>query len=499
MLRALALGLRVIALAGLGVRHLVPRCVWVISAGTFSIPLLACENEHFEGAAMMSPKPDDAECAGAVPTIFGVTAEASTTNLLAYSIEWDTNERVPSQLAAACNGEVVAELARNSKAEHHEAFVVGWLPSGDCELVITAQNACGKSTHTSNLRVDGVPDFLPEVTVDVLEADRVGRGWTLINLSNARDAIPYIVAAIDAQGRYRWYHQRQDQPAGSDAPVVRFEDGVLCGGRDVSLAYLDWRGRIVWEARDDLVEYHHDVGPAREPGEILFLQHSTGGSSDIVRWDLTTDRETWRWVLLEHYAPPEAFTDWSHVNGVSYVPNEQAMLLSSRSLNAVYKIDLTTERIVWKLGFDGRPGEDGFRGDFEMAERDRFYNQHAPEAQADGNIVLFDNGAYGIRESSRAVEYELDTSVEPPRARVVWEFSPTPPIFAPIWGDADRLSNGNTLITFGRLGNADHERTTFVEVDAEGEVVWQATLSAGWGSYRAERMADVPQGFVGQE
>lgn len=470
----------------------------MLSMGWLLLASLACEDEHFfEPGAMASSEPDDAECAASGPGISHVTAEATPSNVLAYTVEWDTDQRVPSQLNAACGDEVIATLTSDVPVEHHEAFVVGWLPASDCELVLTARSACGQSTHTSRIRVEAAPAFLPEVTVEALEPDRVSPGWTLINLSNARDAIPYIAAAIDAQGRYRWYHQRQDQPAGSDSPAITFEDGVVCGGRDVRLAYLDFGGRVLWKAGDDLSEYHHELRRAREAGEILFLQHSAGGSSDIVRWNLETDRETWRWALLEHYTPAEAFTDWSHLNSVGYVPGEQAMLLSSRSLNAVYKIDLTTEQIVWTLGFDGRPEEEGFLGDFEMDERDRFYHQHAPEALADGNILLFDNGAEGIRETSRAVEYELDTSEKPPSARVVWEYSPSPAMFAPVWGDVDRLVNGNTLITFGQRGYDADRLTTFVEVDTEHEVVWRASLPAGWGSYRAERVVDVPQGSLG--
>jgi hypothetical protein len=253
----------------------------------------------------------------------------------------------------------------------------------------------------------------------------------------------------------------------------------------------------LWQAGPELIRHHHELRPAREQREILILQDASDGSSDVVRWSLQNDREAWRWALSDHLSPPQTFPDWSHINSVSYVPGEEALVLSSRNLNAVFKVDLTSELIVWALGFAGRVDEDGFLGDFAMAADDRFFHQHDPEVQENGNVLLFDNGAAGTRQSSRAIELELDETSDPPRAQVVWEYSPNPVIFAPIWGDADRLPNGNTLVTFGQRSDDPKRLTTFIEVDPEGEVVWRAQLPVKWGSYRAERLIDTPRGFVG--
>ena len=70
-------------------------------------------------------------------------------------------------------------------------------------------------------------------------------------------------------------------------------------------------------------------------------------------------------------------------------------------------------------------------------------------------------------------------------ARVVWEYRETPDFFSNWGGDADRLPNGNTLIT-------DTANGRILEVTPEGEKVWELILSNEEGIrfplYRSERL-----------
>jgi hypothetical protein len=58
--------------------------------------------------------------------------------------------------------------------------------------------------------------------------------------------------------------------------------------------------------------------------------------------------------------------------------------------------------------------------------------------------------------------------IEPADCEIIWSYEETPPIafFSPISSNAQRLSNGNTLINEGATGR-------LFEVTAEGEVVWE--------------------------
>jgi len=156
-------------------------------------------------------------------------------------------------------------------------------------------------------------------------------------------------------------------------------------------------------------------------------------------------------------------------------------------MNQLVKVSRATGKILWRLGVGG---------DFRMDPADYFYHQHSPELQPGGNILLFDNGtrrpAEHGGEFSRALELRLDEKAM--TAEAVWSYRHAPDLFCPIWSDADRLPNGNTLVTFGTRTPGD--TTRYVEVTSAGRVVWDVELRpSGWGTYRAERIRrDVPIG-----
>ena len=113
--------------------------------------------------------------------------------------------------------------------------------------------------------------------------------------------------------------------------------------------------------------------------------------------------------------------------------------------------------------------------------------QHtAAEIETD-RVLLFDNGrdrASGLY--SRALEIGLDRSTG--TASVVWEFRPTPDIYAPIISSARRLNNGNTVVQFGLAagqGGATGPLTAF-EVSPSEEVLWQVIVEGISRNFRAE-------------
>ncbi len=77
-----------------------------------------------------------------------------------------------------------------------------------------------------------------------------------------------------------------------------------------------------------------------------------------------------------------------------------------------------------------------------------------------GHILVFDNGIE--RQSSRVLE------VDPKTGRVVWKYpdGTGAEFYCPTRGLAQRLANGNTLITNSQAGEA-------LEVTPAGTMVWQ--------------------------
>ncbi|MGW5107794.1 arylsulfotransferase family protein [Nocardia sp. NPDC004123] len=159
------------------------------------------------------------------------------------------------------------------------------------------------------------------------------------------------------------------------------------------------------------------------------------------------------------------------------------ILISSRKANVIALIDKTTESIVWKLGpyFTAEAGAQHQRINAHKVPRplDQISGQHNPHLIADGlpgagNILVFDNqgGAgfppapLGIYAGSRVLE------IDPSTEQIVWQYTaedsglPSWTFFSSFVSNAQRLPNGNTLITEGMNGR-------IFQVTPDGQVVWE--------------------------
>lgn len=411
-------------------------------------------------------------------------------NVLSCFVEWKTSVKALSELTVSCADDIVYTLSGQSAATEHRAFVMGLYVGAECNLEVVARTPDGAvGNATTSLAVGQVPDFLPPLTVLDSQPSKVQPGWTLFNLTNSYAKLPLVVAIFDENGRYRWYHRRAVTDTGADTDTRTLPEGILVGGTHghVLPALIDWQGNVVWERK---IFMHHDLRPFGDQGLLLYLtdtwacglEHPSGA---VVAWDPLPDKKLWKWNLCDHFLPKSIDSDWSHLNAAALPPDDSYMLVSSRNQDAIFKVSLPDGKVLWKLG-----GQSG--GDFIVAPEDSFLRQHDPEIQPDGSILLFDNGLAEKREYSRALQLALDeTSMTVTR---VFEYRHDPDIFSPVWGDADRLPNGNTLILFGQR---DQKRQTrFIEVTPEGQKVSDIALPPSWGAYRAERFTELRYGYM---
>ncbi len=188
--------------------------------------------------------------------------------------------------------------------------------------------------------------------------------------------------------------------------------------------------------------------------------------------------------------------DWMHINSMSTLgPNRfynagderfhpDNIIWSGRQANFMAVIAKKTGKIVWKLGpdYDGTP---------ELRKLGWIIGQHhthmIPQGlPGEGNILIFDNGGwagYGLpnpgsptgfnnamRDYSRVIE------IDPLTLKILWQYSPleagheypmeSSKFYSPLISSAQRLPNGNTLITEGADGR-------IFEVTPKHELVWE--------------------------
>ena len=118
-------------------------------------------------------------------------------------------------------------------------------------------------------------------------------------------------------------------------------------------------------------------------------------------------------------------------------------------------------------------GRDMPSGDVSSGNEIGFSFQHGLQILDNGNIVTFDNG--NLSESFLGTEYPtsrvLEISLNNDQAQIVWEYSLPEELFGFASGNAQKLDNGNYLITTVG-GNG-----TSLEVTNIGEQVWRGNYN----------------------
>lgn len=155
-----------------------------------------------------------------------------------------------------------------------------------------------------------------------------------------------------------------------------------------------------------------------------------------------------------------SFVDYLHTNAIE-VDSDGNILLSNRNTSDVIKINRNTGEVIWRLG--------GKSNQFNFLNDEGFSFQHDIRRLANGTITLFDNGNLKQPQYSRAVEYVLDETTK--SIIRVWQYPDSKDVYTPIVGNAQRLDNGNTMISWGtasKLGEVKSNGLTALEIQLEG-------------------------------
>jgi len=240
--------------------------------------------------------------------------------------------------------------------------------------------------------------------------------------------------------------------------------GVALTGSGLLREY-DWAGNLVSEHLDPW--QHHD-GRRLPNGNFVYLAYTpltaneqsqikggiAGSESDggifgeCIREVSAAGQIVWEWHFTEfgdQFPLHPNANRWSrgHTNTIFPIGEDQ-YLISCKTLNLIFIVSKTSNDVVWHYQDDAMGG------------------QHDAQMLANGNILLFANGAYSA-DLHHSQVWELD----PTTNTVVWSYKgkENPQLFfSPHIGGCQRLSSGNTLICEGAKG-------CVFEVTPEGDIV----------------------------
>jgi hypothetical protein len=452
-------------------------------------------------AADRGPKLDlagdgaDAGAADSAPPlpIFGLSISDNPHNVLAFHVAWSTDEPATSMVEFGRGTSPEFRIRKRVLTRRHRVLVIGLHADTAYRFSAASRGASGalyrSAVHVYRTR--SLPANIPTGTVTIHDRRRAYNGWTLMAVAAAtRDAYgarkdfdkdyPPSLVMYDMGGSPVWYRTHGLAIPGDASLngelVLTHGPFSLVDNNHYSAVEYDLAGELVWtgpmQGATAPERFHHSFTKLPD-GNYLGLTRTLKNyvlGDNVVELD-RNHKQVWTWSIFDHLTPPAAGSpsgtyDWSHFNSMVMDKKKKQVHVMSRNLDVVFKIDMTSGKILWRLGQ---------RGDFSIDTKTYpwFFKAHAVEVQPNGNILLYDNGTRA-RGFSRAIEYAVDTSTR--KARIVWQYGgPGKDSWATYyWGDADRLENGNTLITAGTW-DAGTQSKVF-EVTHDKQRVWEMVL-----------------------
>ena len=199
-----------------------------------------------------------------------------------------------------------------------------------------------------------------------------------------------------------------------------------------------------------------------------------------------------QWRSWDYFNITDSFSDLlasvvDYVHGNSLdADTDTTLIISSRNMNEVTKINILNGQILWRLG--GKNNEFTFENDLR-----RFAGQHSVIKQKNGTLTMFDNGVGLNPLYSRGIEYELDEITR--NVKLLHEYRPDFDVYANVSGNLQRLDNGNTFIFWGPL--IDVQKQFISEFDQSGKEIFEAWFDINTHpSYRAYRSTWEPRLFT---
>lgn len=482
------------------------------------------------------------------PVISGVTLTPNPKNHLSATIEFETDEPATASVVVDNgDGHGYTVVSPQGAVTTHVIDVLGFRAEQSYAFEVEVEDGAGNTAVDDSLTydTDPLPDDFPVTMTAASEPSKMAPGFTVLNVGRwsplGPDALWGILIALDAEGHIVWYHRE----AGAHDIRRQPNGNLLFISGEADIREIDMMGREVagWSASTlspPADSVHHEAFPmaddtiltlGSELRSIAGYPDPMGGTAtydvvgDVVIQFARDATVVDSWSLLDVLEPyqhritiredfdspywnqtymdvaPDGTKDWSHGNAVVYDEDADLFLISARHLDWIVAIERATGDLAWRLGPDG---------DFTLDGDSWAYHPHAPELQDDGSVLIYDNGngrpGTGFEPGddppySRAVEYALDTTTW--TATETWAYvHPVANNYAPFVGDADRLSNGNVLITDGGLvsdpaanifepTNIKSARILEVTADDPAEVVFEleiGDLVTGYTTYRADRI-----------
>jgi hypothetical protein len=260
--------------------------------------------------------------------------------------------------------------------------------------------------------------------------------------------------------------------------------------------------------------------------EDTVLEISADSGEVVNTWDFNKILDPTRQPID---ATNDNLEDWLHLNSAIYDDSDHSIIITAQRQSLIAKVRYDTgefvdpDDLIWiiasPVGIDDPVGwknpahQDKLltpvdaEGNLVDVNTEYFwpYGPHAALVFSDrpGVVAVFDNGLERGRfgdlatqgqdpdspdqDFSRGVEYQVD--LDTMTVQIVWQFDFDKRVYNSITGDIDYLANGNYLLGFvGRTPNCFCDNPRVMEVDVDGNILFNALANRGENEYRVEKI-----------
>jgi len=363
-----------------------------ISIIVFVVLLQSCETQQLE--------------------ITNISAHEKDGNVLRIEVLFEITQDAMVEITYWSDQDTV-RLRDSKKAGENNFILIGLEPEEKYSFVLSTKNSNKEvETELGVFKTNKLPDDFPVFDL-VIDSGNVFAGYLLLRYTKK----PARQIIINNKAHVVWY---QDFDTTIFRPSTFTKEQTLLSIENTKLIKeYDLYGNILFELHkgekgfDKLI--HHEIiknknnylALTREK-QVFDLSEIGGGKADTVKSDgiLVLDddgNKVWEWSIFDVENPVadknilKMIGDWGHANSLSIDENGN-YLISFRLFDQVWNIDAITGEVLWKLGLNG---------DFDMAENDYFFKQHAAHINADGDLMLFDNGNI-FNPISRSLSFNID-------------------------------------------------------------------------------------------
>lgn len=355
-------------------------------------------------------------------------------------VEWSANGTVSSaeiQFGPA-GGNFTMTAPVDLNEPNYRTLLLGMKPESEYQFQIVAQvggQSC--TSETLSLSTGPVSNFVPNIT----KSGQGGLPGFYVTVEyGAQNSQAFI---FDSDGDPVWW---TSAPPNSSGVRIDYEGKAMwivtgnptaSGQGQVRRVSMD--GTNV-QNLPSTYDAHHDLAPL-PGGSVAALIHANGNCASIIEvhadmtvTDIVPDVST-------IYTPVQQ----CHPNAILYHPSDDSFTVSDRNPNLYVKIKRSGE-VEWQLGGNNPLGP--------HIQKSWSVN-HGHHLLPNGNFLFYNNngdgggmGGPGSANASPVVEFALD--VQALTADEVWRYVDDKGSGS--LGDVQRLSNGNTLITYSNSG-----------------------------------------------